>query len=94
MQDKNGWLGETRKALGDDFPMLSAVAVRPKATPDLIHEGVHIALQNKAVGLSLGHYDGAEFPMLLAIKEQLTASGVAVPATLPSSTKTSTTKHS
>jgi hypothetical protein len=83
MQDKMGWLGETRKALGDDFPMLSAVAVRPKATPDLIHEGVRIALQNKSVGLSLGHYNGAEFPMLRAIKEQLTASNVTVPATLP-----------
>jgi hypothetical protein len=84
MQEKNAWLGETRKALGDDFPMLSAVAVRPKATPDLIHAGVRIALENNAVGLSLGHYDGAEFPMLRAVKQQLTASGVTVPATLGS----------
>jgi hypothetical protein len=87
MADKSGWLGETRKALGDDFPMLSAVAVRPKATPDLIHQGVQIALQYKSIGLSLGHYDGSEFPMLRAIKEQLTASNVAVPAGLPSPNK-------
>ncbi len=82
MPDKDGWLAETRTALGPNFPMLSAVAVRPRATPDLIHQGVQIALAHNAGGLSLGHYDGAEFPMLRAIKEQLTASNIPVPATL------------
>jgi hypothetical protein len=82
MPDKDGWLTETRAALGPDFPMLSAVAVRPRATPALIHQGVQIALAHNAVGLSLGHYDGAEFPMLRAIKEQLAASNIPVPATL------------
>jgi hypothetical protein len=80
MADKSGWLSETRKALGDDLPLLSAVAVRPKATPDLVRQGVQIALEYKSVGLSLGHYDGSEFPLLRAIKEQLTASNIAVPA--------------
>ncbi|MGD0798923.1 MAG: hypothetical protein ABR910_14495 [Acidobacteriaceae bacterium] len=82
MQDKDEWLAETRAALGTAFPMLSAIAVRPKATPALIHRGVQIALFHQAAGLSLGHYDGAEFPMLRAIKEQLTASKIEVPPTL------------
>ena len=46
MHEKNERLQANREALGEKFPRISAVAVRPKATPELIHEGVHIALQN------------------------------------------------
>ena len=31
-------------------------------------------------GITLGHYDGAEFPMLRAIREGLKDAGVEVPA--------------
>jgi hypothetical protein len=69
MQNKRGWLTREREAMGKDFPMLSAVAVRPKATPELIREGVGIAVECGMNGIALGHYDGAEFPMLRAIRE-------------------------
>jgi len=79
MHEKNERLQANREALGEEFPRISAVAVRPKATPELIHEGVYIALQNHVCGLSLGHYDGAEFPLLRAISEGLQAERVNVP---------------
>jgi hypothetical protein len=82
MHEKDDRLKANTAALGEDFPRISAVAVRPKATPELIHEGVAIALENKVCGLSLGHYDGAEFPLLRAISEGLQTEHVNVPKRL------------
>jgi hypothetical protein len=82
MHEKNDRLLANREALGENFPRISAVAVRPKATPELIHEGVHIAVENQVCGLSLGHYDGSEFPLLRAISEGLQAEHVNVPRQL------------
>jgi hypothetical protein len=82
MKNKTDWLTSERKATGRDFPMLSAIAVRPKATPQLIREGVQIAVNCQMDGITLGHYDGAEFPMLRAIREGLDAEGVRPPKTL------------
>jgi hypothetical protein len=79
MHEKNDRLRANSDALGEDFPRISAVAVRPKATPELIREGVHIAIEDRVCGLSLGHYDGAEFPMLRAISEGLRIEKVSVP---------------
>jgi hypothetical protein len=86
MHEKNERLQANREALGDNFSRISAIAVRPKATPELIHEGVHIAMQNKVCGLSLGHYDGAEFPLLRAISEGLQVEHVSVPKQLAHNT--------
>jgi hypothetical protein len=69
MKDKREWLTRDRQALGKDFPIVSAIAVRPKATLELIREGVRIAVECGMNGITLGHYDGAEFPMLRAIRE-------------------------
>jgi hypothetical protein len=55
--------------------MVSAIAVRPKATPELIREGVKIAVECGMNGITLGHYDGAEFPMLRAIRDGLKDTG-------------------
>jgi hypothetical protein len=82
MSNKREWLTMDQQALGKDFPVLSAVAVRPKATPELIEEGVKIAMDCGVVGITLGHYDGAEFPMLRAIRSGLAAEKVTVPARL------------
>jgi hypothetical protein len=73
MESKRQWLTEARQMLGPAFPILSAIAVRPKATPALIREGVRIARQCGMDGITLGHYDGAEFPMLRAVREGLNA---------------------
>ena len=82
MHQKHDWLASERQAFGLDFPVLSAIAVRPKATPELIEEGVKIAIESGVVGITLGHYDGAEFPMLRAIRSGLSKAGVTVPTQL------------
>lgn len=71
MPQKRQWLTHVRDAIGPDFPLLSAIAVRPKATPELIRQGVQIAVDCGVAGITLGHYDGAEFPMLRAIRDGL-----------------------
>jgi hypothetical protein len=76
MKEKREWLTQERAAVGKDFPMVSAIAVRPKATPELIREGVKIAVECGMNGITLGHYDGAEFPMLRAIREGMAAAKV------------------
>ena len=82
MPQKRQWLTHVRETIGLDFPVLSAIAVRPKATPELIRQGVRIAMKCGMDGITLGHYDGAEFPMLRAITDGLNDVGVKVPGTL------------
>jgi hypothetical protein len=82
MPQKREWLMTDRQGLGLDFPVLSAVAVRPKATPELIEEGVNIAIDCGVVGITLGHYDGSEFPMLRAIRSGLNRKKIKVPSKL------------
>jgi hypothetical protein len=82
MNHKREWLTAERQAIGPDYPLIAGVAVRPKTTPALIHEAIDIALDVNVVGLSLGHYDGAEFPMLRAVREELAVKKVSVPIML------------
>jgi hypothetical protein len=49
-----------------------------KATPDLIREGVRIAVESRMNGITLGHYDGATFPMLRAVRAGLGDAGITV----------------
>lgn len=65
-----------RRDLGPDFPVHSAVAVRLKATPAVIEGGVRIAVETKMNGVTLGHYDGATFPMLRAVRSGLVQAGI------------------
>ena len=75
MKNKREWLSRERAATGNDFPMLSAIAVRAKATPGLVREGVRIAVECGMNGITLGHYDCSEFAHLRAIREGLKATG-------------------
>jgi hypothetical protein len=77
---KRQWLHDVREAAGKEMPVLSAVAVRPKATPEIIREGVKVAVECGVNGITLGHYDGAEFPMLRAVREGLALANVQVAA--------------
>lgn len=73
---RKSWLAENRSLLGPETPVLSGVAVRPKATPALIRRGVQVAVESGADGIACKHYDGAAFSMLRAVREGLVASGV------------------
>jgi hypothetical protein len=80
MSGKREWLASLRKDLGPEFPILSALGVRLKATPELIHEGVKISVETGMNGVALGHYDGATFPILRAVREGLIEAKVPVSA--------------
>lgn len=77
MGRKERTLAGVRRRLGPDFPIHSAIAVRLKATPELIEEGVRIAAGCRMNGVTLGHYDGATFPMLRAVRQGLVQAGLA-----------------
>ncbi len=73
---KREWVAETKRQLGADFPLITAIGVRIKATPELVRAGVRIAVEGGSVGISLGHYDGASLPILRAVREGLVETGV------------------
>lgn len=71
MEQKRRWLLSLRWSIGEGKYLLSAIGIRPKATPDLIRQGVRISAECGADGLSLGHYDGAPLSHLDAVREGL-----------------------
>jgi hypothetical protein len=71
LEHKRQWLLAVRRAVGEAMPFLSAIGVRPKATPELVRQGVVVSAQCGVDGITIGHYDGAPFSNLRAIKEGL-----------------------
>ena len=69
LEHKRRWLMSVRRAVGEEMHFLSAIGVRPKATPEIIRQGVIVSAQCGVDGLTMGHYDGASFSNLRAVKE-------------------------
>ena len=78
LEVKRRFLLSLRDSFGDEFPMISAIAVRPPATPELVRKAVVLSAECGADGLSLAHYDSAPLPHLRAIGEGLKEAGVTV----------------
>jgi hypothetical protein len=78
MNNKRKWLRAVRYAIGDEMHFVSAIGVRPKATPELIRQGVAISAECGADGLTIGHYDGASFSNLRAIREGMDLADIEV----------------
>ena len=78
MTVKRQYLLQLRAAVGDDKYMLSAIGVRPKATPELIRMGVAISAECGADGITLGHYDGAPLKNLQAVGQGLREADIEV----------------
>ncbi len=72
------WLTANRKHLGAKKPLISGIAARMKATPDLVRRGIKAAVQHpaKVNGLALKHYDGASFSLLRSFKQGMIEAGV------------------
>ncbi len=68
LEIKRRKLHKIRRVLGDK-PMLCALGVRPKATPEVLRAAVKIAHDCGSDGLSLGHYDGATMERLVAVAQ-------------------------
>jgi hypothetical protein len=68
LEQKRKFLLSIRDAVGDRMPLLSAIGIRPNATPETVRQGVVVSSQCGADGLGLGHFDGASLQLLRAIK--------------------------
>ena len=78
LEQKRQWLMSVRRAIGNDMHFLSAIGVRPKASPEIIRQGVVVSAQCGVDGLTMGHYDGASFKNLKAIKEGMELADVEI----------------
>ena len=78
MEWKRGYLHQVRHAIGVDKYFLSAISPRPKATPELVKEGILISAQCGADALTIGHYDGSWMNCLRAIKTGLEEAGIEI----------------
>lgn len=78
MEWKRAYLHSIRRAIGVDKYFLSAVSPRPRATPELVRQGVLVSAQCGADALTIGHYDGSWLPCLRAIKDGLNEAGIVV----------------
>src|SRR5262245_54684669 len=83
MEGKRSYLHSVRRAIGIEKYFLSAVSPRPKATPDLVKQGILVSAQCGADALTIGHYDGAWLPSLRAIKQGLEEAGIEIRRDLP-----------
>ena len=75
---KRAYLHGIRRAMGLEKYVLSAVSPRPKATPELVKQGILISAQCGADALTIGHYDGSWMNCLRAIKEGLEEAGIEI----------------
>ena len=78
MEWKRGYLHGIRRAIGVDKYFLSAISPRPKATPELVKQGILISAQCGADALTIGHYDGSWMNCLRAIKDGLQEAGIEI----------------
>ncbi|MGH2461378.1 MAG: hypothetical protein ACRDIY_21175 [Chloroflexota bacterium] len=83
MEWKRSYLHNIRRVIGTDKYFLSAVSPRPKATPDLVKQGILVSAQCGADGLTIGHYDGSWMNCLRAIKQGLEEAGIEIKPDAP-----------
>jgi hypothetical protein len=83
MERKRAYLHSIRRAIGVDKYFLSAISPRPKATPELVKQGILISAQCGADALTIGHYDGAWTNCLRAIREGLEEAGIEIRRDVP-----------
>ena len=78
VRNKYRWLSNIRRQVGEDKPLIAAIAPRAKATPELIKIGIRTVSLAGCDGLSFGFYDGATIERLEAIKQGMAEAEVAV----------------
>jgi hypothetical protein len=73
---RKSWIADNRSSLAAGVPLISGVAVRPKATPALVRKGIQAAVESGANGIACKHYDGSTYSLLRAVRDGLSAAGV------------------
>ncbi len=61
---------------GDRIPVLAAIGVRNRAYPELVKQGIKTSVAAGCEGITLGHYDGAAFSILRAVRNGLSEAGI------------------
>ena len=69
--------------IGPEKYFLSAISPRPKATPELVKQGILVSAQCGADALTIGHYDGAWPDCLRAIREGIEEAGIIIDRDVP-----------
>lgn len=69
LQLKRQKILKIRRAIGHDKDLIAAVGVRKNANEEIIRESLRMLGELGIDGISLGHYDGATFARLRAVKE-------------------------
>ena len=87
---KRRYLHNIRRTVGLDMYVLSAVSPRPRATPELVEEGVRISAECGADALTIGHYDGSWLHCLRAVKSGLAKAGIEIKPDAPIWQRTTT----
>jgi hypothetical protein len=83
MERKRAYLHSIRRAIGVEKYFLSAISPRPKATPDLVRQGILVSAQCGADALTIGHYDGAWMNCLRAIRQGIKDAGIEIRRDVP-----------
>ena len=83
MEQKRLYLHSIRRAIGVEKYFLSAISPRPRATPELVKQGILISAQCGADALTIGHYDGAWMNCLRAIREGIEEAGIEIRRDVP-----------
>ena len=75
---RKAWLQLSRGYIGPDKPLVTSIAARMNAKPELVKRGIKVALESPAQinGVALKHYDGASYGLLRAFKQGLIEAGV------------------
>jgi hypothetical protein len=76
LEHKRQWLLSVRRAIGEEMHFVSGIGVRPRATPELVRQGVVVSAECGADGITIGHYDGAPLRNLRAVREGMALADV------------------
>ncbi len=75
---KRNTLLKIRRGIGFEKGLISALATRPNATPELLRESLKILAEMGLDGISLGHYDGAHMEHLDAIRQGMAEANITI----------------
>jgi hypothetical protein len=73
LRQKQHFLNSVQRAIHGEIPLYSGTGVKSGATRESIVEGIRIAHECGAAGITLGHYDSASLERLAAVGEGLRA---------------------
>jgi hypothetical protein len=77
LDQKRQFLNGVQRVIYEKIPLYSGTGVKSGATRETIIEGIRLAWECRAAGITLGHYDAATFERLEAVGEGLRLLGAA-----------------